>query len=157
MAEQLDLREFLIYAAKNGYANDATTKAHEVDGSATIQIRYGDWLAHDNYFTSEDGRRYHGRMVAFLGNRAMWFCGYSGFVSEAADPGEVYSFLKKAMLQPEEDFPVRGPGIFADGKFTYVFKKIDLNSDLDRFETVETISEAGTLIYEGVFYGGKID
>jgi len=157
MTEPLGLREFLVYAAKNGYANDAAAKVHEVDGSTTIQMQRGDWLAHDNYFTSEDGRRYHGRMVTSLGNRAMWFCGYSGFVSEAANPGEVYGFLKKAMVQPEEDFPVRGPWRFAEGGFTYKFQKTDINSDLDRFETIEEITKDGTPVYEAIFYGGKID
>lgn len=158
MAEpQPDLREFLIYAARHGYADDAVEKLHEDNGSTSIRIQHGDWLAHDNYFTSEDGRRFGGSLVVFLGDRALWSCGYRGDVSEHANPGEVYGFLKKAMLQPDEEFPVRGPWHFAEGEFNYDFHKTDPKSTLDRFETIEFIAQDGTTVYEGVFYGGKID
>jgi hypothetical protein len=150
------LKDFLIFAAQHGYANETVEKTREANGSDSIRIVHDDWLAHDNYFTSEDGHRFHGAMVTFLADKAMWYCGYSGFVAEHANPKEVYGFLKKAMLLPEADFPIRGPWHLAEGEWDYEFTKTDPTSTLEKFETVEVINRNGMQVYEGVFYGGKI-
>lgn len=152
-----ELEDFLKYNAQNGYANPDSVKLAESDGSTTIKVVQGDWLARDNYFTSEDGRRYNGSMVVFLGGKATWFCGYSGRVSEQADPGEVYTFLKEALLLPEAGFPVRGPWLMQDVDFLYMFMLTDSRSTLDQFETLETIHKGKTVVYEGTFIGGMID
>ncbi|CAN5416734.1 hypothetical protein BH09PAT4_BH09PAT4_02320 [soil metagenome] len=151
-----DLKEVLIFAAQNGYASEDVEKNAEPNGSVSIRLQRGDWLVHDNYFTSEDGRCYYGSVVAYLADKAMWFCGYSGFVDEGGDPNEIYAFLKKAMLLPDPDFPVRGPWDFTDGIWGYHYEKTDPSSTLERFETRETITQDGRQVYEGVFYGGGL-
>ncbi len=152
-----ELHEFLIFAAQNGYAKADVEKLREDDGSASIKIAKGAWLAHDNYYTSNDGRRFEGSMVVFLASRALWTCTYTGFVAQEADPGEVYGFLSRAIIHPEPELPVRGPWQYTEPDWEYTFAKSDLASILDNFVTVESIRYSGNQVYEGVFHGGKMD
>jgi hypothetical protein len=155
-SNQEDLKDFLVYFAENGYGNNSVGKTREQDGSDSIVVENNPWKAHDNYFTSEDGRRFHGRVVVSLGDRALWFYAYSGFVNEDVSPGEVYNFLKQAMLNPQKEFPIRGPWQYSDGNWSYVLKH-ESSDNLGKFTAKEEISVDGDKVYTGLFIGGDLN
>jgi hypothetical protein len=156
MATEINnLEDFLTYAAKGGYASEAVNSDWQADGSQTIELTHEDWDFHDNYFTSSDGRRFHGREVVYYEGRPIWFMAYSGFVDEEADPDEVFTFLREAMKQPRADFPIRGPEFLNKEDMAYTLGVEE--GDLDRFIATESITSNEEVVYEAVFIGGKID
>lgn len=148
-----DLKSFLSFVAEHGYAGDAP-KRREPDGSDTIELARGDWRFHDNYFTSTDGRRFHGREAIFFEGWPYWFIAYSGFVEGAADLGEVYAFLKEAMRRPEPELPIRGPKKLSHSEWRYTFAVEE--GDLEGFRAVERIHLSGEEAYQAFFIGGLI-
>lgn len=149
------LNDFLIFAAENGYANPKAVKTKQTDGSDTISLKQNDFELNDNYFTSEDGRRFHGREVIFHKNKPYWFVAYSGFVTKATDPDNVYGFLKQAMLKPMKKFPVRGPKNFAKENWNYCFK--DIMGNINEFSAIEVIKLNNQEVYKAYFIGGIIN
>ncbi|MDQ5943270.1 MAG: hypothetical protein QG675_38 [Patescibacteria group bacterium] len=149
------LKQFLIFAARQGYANSETIKKQNQDGSETISLIKDKFRFDDNYFTSEDGRRFHGREIVYLNEKPYWFMGYSGFVENDANPSEVYRFLKKAMLNPMDEFPVRGPKELLEDNWRYQIT--DITGDLSQFTAVEHINLNSRQVYNCYFIGGIID
>lgn len=149
------LSQFLIFIAKEGYANPDTKKKRQSDGSDTILLKKENFTFNDNYFTSQDGRRFHGREVVFKDNKPYWFVAYSGYVNREEDPNGVYIFLKEAMLQPMHQFPVRGPERFQKNDLLYEFT--DIIGDLSEFSANEYIKRNNKQIYNCYFIGGIID
>lgn len=149
------LKKFLIFAAKQGYANSDVIKKQNKDGSETISLTKDQFRFNDNYFTSTDGRRFHGRAIVFLNEKPYWFMAYSGFVKNDSDPSAVYQFLKKAMLKPMDQFPVRGPKELSEDNWKYQIT--DITGDLSHFTAVEHISLNGRQVYNCYFIGGIID
>lgn len=149
------LNNFLIFAAKNGYANSDVKTTKQADGSETINLHNDRWKLDDNYFTSKDGKRFYGREVVFYDSKPFWFVAYSGFVDVSSEPSEVYTFLKQAMLRPMKDFPVRGPKNFQDKDWEYEFK--DVIGTVSEFTAKETINKKDKEVYKAYFIGGLID
>lgn len=152
---QSDLNKFLIFAAKKGYANPRVQKISQLDGSETIAIKQEEFNFNDNYFTSQDGRRFHGREIVFYKDIPYWFLAYSGFVDKNQKPREVYQFLKDAMLNPLPNFPVRGPKKYQDRNWTYELD--DLRGDLSDFTATEYISKDNKRVYKCNIIGGMIN
>lgn len=149
------LRDFLLRAAIKGYGSETPDKKIEKDSSDTISVEEGSWRLRDNYFTSVDGRRFHGTEVVTFMGKPFWFMAYSGFVSPNEDPGEIYRFLKKALLNAEPSFPIRGPYSIVDEGMSYKFDK--LSDDLAEFTAHESILLNENRVYEAHFIGGLID
>lgn len=149
------LKDFLIFAAENGYANPSAMIVRESDTSDTIHLQKDEWKLDDNYFTSEDGRRYHGRETVFYKGKPYWFIAYSGFVNDLTDPGIVYTFLKKAMLKPIKNFPVRGPKAYNENEWKYNMHIPSCN--LNEFTAEETIKNYNKEVYKAYFIGGLIN
>ena len=149
---QKELARFLLDANKAGYAsgNDNAWKK-EPDHSKTITFTSGDWVMNDNFF---GGEPYGGREIVFLRGNPYWIMVYYGEVDNAHDPKQIYPFLQKALSQPPEDMPLRGPESFQDGKYTY---KNTFRGNLDQFSGEEVIFEGDTQIYRASYLGGLVD
>jgi hypothetical protein len=157
MQDNQDLKDFLIYAAENGYAKDGVQKVQQPDGSITITLTKGDWRLEDNYFSPPDRHSHHGREVVFKDGLPVWYVGYSGFFDKQANVDETLNFLKRAMLRPDPSFPVRGPMTeFLDGGWRYIYEEVEPGGNMDGFYTRETISKDGKQMYRGAFYGGRL-
>lgn len=147
------LRSFLIEANKAGYASGKERKwIKEPDGSTTIPFESGEWRMHDNFF---GGEPYGGRIIVTENGKPYWMTAYYGsIVPEYPDVKGLYIFLQKALSQPPEEMPVRGPRRFEEGDLVYLS---DWEGDLEKFEVTEKIKKAGNPIYEAKFIGGLVD
>lgn len=148
-----DLKAFLLYCAREGYANigdDGMKK--EPDGSTSIHLARGDFSFHDNYF---GGEPYGGREVVFLNDKPVWMMVYYGLVLDAStDVKPLYAFLRTALAAVPDEAPYRGPQELVDGDFTYQNKWM---GKLERFSGEEVIQRSGQLIYQANYLGGLVD
>ena len=148
-----EIREFLIYSAKNGYGNAQAITTEETDGSKTIEVTNGNLRMHDNYF---GGEPYGGREVIFLGDKAIWMMAYYGAVKDLGDMAlqDVYGYLRQNLLNPDPDMPIRGPLEHQEGEWTYA---ADIKGDLTDFTCEEVIRHDDKIIYQATFAGGLVD
>ena len=149
--DQTALLRFLMDVSRRGYAaGRSAVKTREADHSTTIILEQGDWRFHDNYF---GGEPYGGREVVFLGGHPVWMAVYYGQV-DGASVGAVYSFLQLALREAPSDFPVRGPGAFTEGRFSY---RNTYEGDVMRFWGQETIHEGERFVYSARYVGGLVN
>lgn len=149
--EVKEIKEFLIRANKNGYGNESVQETTESDGSHTITYSEGDWLFHDNFF---GGEPFGGREVIFQKNKALWMMVYFGLISDSTLQKEIYTFLKKALLNFTEDLPYRGPKEMAEGAWKYTNY---VTGDFDSFFGEEVIFYEGKEVYRAKYQGGLVD
>lgn len=146
------LREFLVAAAKAGYGNPRVLISKAADGANLISYDDGDWRMIDTFY---GGHPYSGQEVVYRQGRAVWAMQYRGWVSEGdLAPGQVYDFLKQALLAAPVKQPYRGPRELSSGDLTY---RNRWRGDISNFSGRESISQAGRQIYSGLYFGGLVD
>jgi hypothetical protein len=148
------LREYLLKAAKHGYADKASERewTRQADGSTTIRHDDGQWSLDDNFF---GGEPYGGREVVFFEGRPSWVMVYYGAVSPSvSDVKGVYSCLQDALANPDEAMPIRGPRAFEQGLMRY---EAIWEGNLASFSGRERIFKGGEEIYAASFVGGMVD
>lgn len=146
------LQDFLLAANQAGYAGgDERTWHKQPDGSTTIRYERDRWRLDDNFF---GGEPYGGRMVVFEDDCPGWMMVYYGWVADDTDANLMYSVLRRALMQMPADCPLRGPGEYHDGAFTY---SNVWNGDVERFAGVEQIVHEQTIVYEASYSGGVVD
>lgn len=144
------LRQYLSLLAREGYA--VSDGGKNPDGSATIHHKQGPWRTVDTYF---GGEPYGGNEVVFHENRAVWMMVYYGAVEQETDDVRgVYDFLKAALADTDEQFPVRGPRHLVRKALTYVN---DWQGGLERFSGTERILTSGREVYSATYSGGLVD
>jgi hypothetical protein len=149
------LREFLIEAKKQTYANEnVEKKAPSRDGSFDYEYSNGNMTYHDTYF---GGFYFMGEEVVYETiDTPIWGMNYYGITLDKELSEEAMDkALRPALMQVGSDdtIPVRGPKSFVNGEFEY---KFDVTGDLDYFEGEETISKNGVKVYKLKCHGGKI-
>lgn len=144
------LRDYLNALAREGYA--ATDGSRNPDGSATITHSSGPWRTTDTYF---GGEPYGGSEVVFHEDRPVWMMVYYGAVDkDTADVAGTYQFLKAALANTDQAFPLRGPRSHVAGGLRY---ENTWTGDLERFTGVERIHATGREIYSATYCGGLVD
>lgn len=150
------IREFLIEAKKNTYANAAIEKkASSRVGSNDYEYSDGEMVYHDTYF---GGTQFIGEEVVYVAGseKPMWGMNYYGVTldhelsEEAMDKA-----LRPALMMVGQDdiIPVRGPRSFRNGEYLYTF---EVEGDLECFNGLEQIYKDDKKIYELRCCGGKI-
>lgn len=146
-----DLRSFLVWCGREGYAA-SPTESIEADGSHTIILKKDGWKFHDNFF---GGEPFGGREVVFSNEKAVWMMVYYGVVAPSVkDLKPVYGFLKSALKQIPAEAPFRGPKEFSDASFRY---ENTWEGDIARFHGVEHIFNDGERVYSCRYIGGLVD
>lgn len=151
-----DIKDFLIEAKKNTYANAAVEKkASSRVGSNDYEYSNGKMVYHDTYF---GGTQFIGEEVVYLegSEKPVWGMNYYGVTldhelsEEAMDKA-----LRPALMMVGQDdvIPVRGPKSFEDGEYKYTF---EVDGDLMNFNGLEQIYKGDKKIYELRCSGGKI-
>lgn len=164
--QPLTLREFLLLQSEYGYGGEKAIVKTEENGSKTIEFSHGAWRYEDNYFTSEDGRMFFGRMVVYENGKPSWYAIYEAQVDKAADPANVYGFLSEVLRSPDANFPLRGPLFHEDEERGLIYEIAFDNftefreNTLDEFIFREVIlpndEEGGFNLYTATFMGGVI-
>ncbi|MBT3067522.1 DUF5680 domain-containing protein [Rhodoferax sp. U11-2br] len=117
------------------------------------QLEYGEgrFLYRDIYFGM---LRFVGHEVVYSGGSAIWSMGYAGGLSPDVAPDSaqpIYAFLRKALLDPNEIIPIRGPSTLQSDDMLYTCQ---VKGSLEWFHGSETIAKNGLPLYELRFSGG---
>ncbi len=148
-----NLTNFLKTAKKNTYASETAKKViSQRPGSKDYEYSEGEFLYHDTYFGEIN---FIGEEIVYEREKPIWGMNYNGHVvDENADEKDIYTFLRKALIQDYDDIiPVRGPKNFKIENYEY---KNNISGGLDRFEGREEILKGGKLVYYAIFHGGLI-
>ena len=151
-----ELYAFLIKAKKQTYANSNAKKLiSSRQGSEDYEYVNGNMIYHDTYF---GGKKFMGEEVVYLdSNIPIWGMNYYGItIDDTLSEEAVDKALRPALMLVGEDkdiIPVRGPQLFQNGEYEYIFK---VNGDLDYFDGVETINKNKVKVYELKCHGGII-
>ena len=151
----MDLKEFLIEAKKQTYANETVEKKESSrKGSHDYEYSNGYFIYHDTYF---GGINFMGEEVVYKDLKTpIWGMNYYGITldqnlsEEAMDKA-----LRPALMMVGVDdiIPVRGPKKYINGNYKYVFK---VSGDLNCFEGEESIYINDKKVYTLKCHGGKI-
>lgn len=150
------IKDFLIEAKKNTYANAAVEKKPSSRiGSNDYEYSNGDMIYHDTYF---GGTQFIGEEVVYStgSEKPIWGMNYYGVTldhelsEEAMDKA-----LRPALMMVGQDdvIPVRGPKSFENGEYSY---KFEVEGDLMNFNGIEQIFKGDNKIYELRCSGGTI-
>lgn len=147
-----ELREFLMYCGKEGFASiQDDDRVREKDQSTSITLTRGSWKFHDNYF---GGEPFGGREIVSYKNKPVWIMVYYGRADdEKKDIGPIYQILKKALAQVPEEAPYRGPKRFTDGTWRY---ENNWKGNLDNFSGEEGIYYQDHKVYFAKYVGGLL-
>ena len=152
-----ELREFLVEAKKNTYANANIEKQPSSrQGSNDYEYSNEKYTYHDTYF---GGTRFAGEEVVYEAgsNQPFWGMNYYGVTLDSSFSEEAMDkALRPALMmvgQDETVIPVRGPKHFENDGYVYTFK---VEGDLEYFNGIETVSKDGHKIYELHCTGGRI-
>ncbi len=152
MTNKEELRQFLVYSNKAGYAGGDEKKwIKEADGSTSIPFASGPWRSHDNFF---GGEPYGGRVIVFYEEKPVWMMVYYGWVEKGVPTDLVYGVLRSALMQMPKDAPFRGPKKHIDGDSTYTN---NWDGDLARYFGEEQITKGAKLVYKANYRGGWVD
>ena len=146
------LREYLLVFSKEGYAKDPGTK--NPDGSMTIRhvSENKEWSTIDTYW---GGEPYGGTEVVSNKGIPCWLMTYYGAVKKGViNIEEVYGFLRYALSNTDEAFPLRGPASIENGDMTYFN---DWHGGIEKFDGKERILKSGEEIYAASYMGGLVN
>ncbi|MDD3178567.1 MAG: DUF5680 domain-containing protein [Candidatus ainarchaeum sp.] len=147
----MDFLDFLIKSKKNTYASSKITDKLNKDGSKELIFEENEYKYVDRYFGYNP---FSGLEVVFRQDEYIWSMSYYGRIkSNEVSEKEVYSFLKQALLNVNENFPLRGPSVFKKEDFSYF---CDYNGSYEDFKGTERIEYKDKVIYKCEFIGGFI-
>ena len=153
------LKDFLIRAKKNTYANGSAAKVIPSRlGSKDYQykenINNKKYIYHDTYF---GGEKFIGCEVVYVDDNPIWAMNYNGYsVIDNLSEEAMDRVLRPALMEVGVDnsvLPVRGPSNFKNGEYKYTFKQ---SGTMERFTGCERIYKEDALIYELICSGGII-
>jgi hypothetical protein len=149
------LAHFLCSAKAATYAaqGDDASVTPVLPDSRQLEYRDGTFLYRDIYVGI---RRFVGQEVVYLNDRAVWSMSYAGGLAQGVSQGAarpVYTFLRRALLTPSPEFPVRGPAELAAEGLHYA---CNCEGSLAWFQGSERITQDGALLYTLRFAGGLL-
>lgn len=154
--EASGLKEFLIRIAEMGcfpdlFPNAVPGRTYAEGGSD------GPWDYSNEWQTQDNNNRFIGtKSVDNNQTNLAWHLIYEGGLENGANQVEIYDFLTEALLQPDPDFPIRGPKHYENGLLTYYLDISPTENSLSCFEVVENIEKDGMRVYSAKIYGNAI-
>ena len=150
-----NLKEFLIEAKKQTYANENVKKQESTRyGSHDYEYSANGMTYHDTYF---GGTNFMGEEVVYKDNDTpIWGMNYYGVtLDQTLSEEAVDKALRPALMQVGSDdvIPVRGPKEYINGEYRYTF---DVSGNLDYFEGEEAIYKNDKKVYVLKCHGGTI-
>jgi len=145
------LARFLLRAKQQSYAADDPSRLHSLeDGGLEVRHAEAEFSYRDRWY---GGARFTGQELAWRGGRLVWSMNFYG-VTEAAAPARFFHFHKRALREPPQGFPVRGPALLRDGDLTYVN---DWSGSLEAFWGAERVFEGERQLFRLGYHGGLLD
>ena len=145
------LLKFIAKAHRHTYAApEEVRKQHRceipiLDGHKDYEFTEGDFSYKDSYAGSFWAP---GREVVFFKGNPVWCMAYQGQHNPKYDNDffqeQVFPFLKKALMNFDDNMPFRGPKEFSDGDLKYIF---EMQGGYDYFKGVERIFYKGEQVF----------
>ena len=145
--ETAGLIEFLCRAKKRTYAGKGAETVSSRSGSHDLAYEEGPMVYLDSYF---GGERFSGEEILWSSDVPVWSMNYTGRVLDDAFSGD---FLKECLLAVTHESPIRGPGLYSRGDYTY---RCSVNGSFSWFSGEEEIYAGQKRVYECLFHGGSI-
>ena len=135
-----------------GYGNSDVKIEKADDGGHIINHTDGEWHFCDYFY---GGHPYSGQEMVYKNGKPVWAMQYRGWVHDTQiTPSNMYSFLKKALLQAPKEHPYRGPAEYTQNTLTY---RNVWDGNMENFNGVELILDGGQEVYKGLYFGGMVD
>lgn len=147
---------FLLRAKANTYAaqGDQASVVPLLPGTRQLEYRDDAYLYRDIYAGMF---QFAGQEIVYQADQPIWSMSYGGGLTpdqNRADADRIYAHLRKALLQADAAFPVRGPRELIEGDLEYLCTYV---GTLARFHGSEEIRCAGTSLYALEFSGGVLE
>ena len=112
------LMEFIAKAKRSTYASELSVAKKTDDRGKRYRIENGDFVYTDTYFGDLID---NGQERVYIDGKVVWVMGYRGGMIGGREEmrGNSFTFLKKCIAMPPEEFPARGPKEFEEGDFRY--------------------------------------
>lgn len=150
----VDLYDFISRASSSTYAGKGSYEnIVERPGFLEMVYKEGDWYYRDSY---TGYYRSSGSEVVRYQNQIVWTSNYCGGMAKGSEhkAPDTFNFLKKAMLSKPKDIQsFRGPGMFKEGEFEYIYEQ---KGDVLSFSGYEEIRQGGVPIFSHEIIGGII-
>jgi len=145
-----ELKDFIFYAKKKGYADDNSIWEKTEDGGKTITIKKGNYTYTDTYFGNlvdcgQEKILYRGEVV--------WAMSYRGGCLEEELAKEAFTFLRKCIIKMPKDFPARGPKKYQSKEWKY---ENIWNGDINGFTGEENVYFRNKKICFRNYLGGLV-
>ncbi len=146
-----ELAKFLVKAKKNTYASNGEGGERKLEnGGRELIYEDSGYKYIDTYFGFSP---FIGQEIVSKNGEVIWVMNYWGLIyKDIVSPKEIYTFLKKALMQPDPLVPLRGPEKFEEGEFQY--SNIGGGAIETYFQHVETIFYRGERVFELQCHGG---
>jgi len=144
-----DLANFIVEAGRNGWAAEAPkVEKPQRPGFKELSYKKDEWEYRDSYAGYYMGP---GSSVVYFKDKPVWYMSYggSGQNQRYYDMAkETYVFLRKALMQPDPNFPVRGPKVLWDGDESQKKYTFNYDGDLACGNWSEWITEKGVYTFQ---------
>ncbi|MBS35507.1 MAG: hypothetical protein CMO26_06230 [Thiotrichales bacterium] len=145
----MKFEEFLALARRETYAIPNGTPLG--DDTSHMAFDQGPWRYRDRYAGLNP---YGGQELVWFEDNVVWLKNYLAEVtSDVCALGDIYTFQRLALGQPDPDHLMRGPAELRDGRFRY---KNHIAGDIDRFKGEEFIYFDEQAVYHMILHGGRV-
>lgn len=142
------LREFNLL----GYADISAKYIDNGKNGKIITKQIGEYKYEDEFY---GGEPYSGNETIWLNGKDIFRCVYWGKVEKGIKFGDVYDFLRKALIKgPNNSLVHRGPSEFTEDKFKYTNI---CEGTIDEFKQTEKIFIDDKEVYIAYFFGGRVN
>jgi hypothetical protein len=149
------LQRFLVAAKQATYAmlgDDASVESLLPD-CRQLEYRDGDYFYRDIYAGM---LQFVGQEIVYCSGRAIWSMSYAGGLCADVDTpsaGQVYAFLRQALLHTPHALPLRGPQLMTHEAMHYTCQN---TGSIERFHGAETITIGTQCLHQLHFAGGML-
>jgi spore maturation protein CgeB len=141
-----ELLAFIVLAREKTYASG---KRPKISKKKTYSFKKGSFAYQDTYYDRE--KVFQGQEVIFYNSRVVWSFSYRGIVNDDIRASEVFSFLKKCLLQQVSNARFYSTCEMEFEKWKYVCKG---RGNLEEFSGEETVYFENAQVYLMRYFAG---
>lgn len=151
---KVNIIDFVLKARKLGYPGGGENKEIVFeDNSRGFEVISDGYRYFDRYFGFNPFSGFE-KIFDVKGN-LLWVMNYFGeMCGQTPAPGDIYAFLRQALMSAGRDYPFRGPKEFVNGGFRY---ENNQTGSFNRFRGEEYIYQYDEKIYFLYYHGGRMN
>ncbi len=152
-----EFTEFLIEAKQHGYGAEGNERTTTESGAYVGSYAAGPFRYVDNYVGGNPYAGFeHVSYDAGDGHKPVWAMSYYETQLDMSG-SELFAIMKKVLIQPDPDLPLRGPKEWQDGDVRYWTQPVSRGAELEKFDVEEFIAIGNRRLYTARFMGGLVN